>query len=88
VLFRSKNNVMVNIEILLNEKELTKQGLAKRTGISRENLYRILNGNPTLQNLEKIASALEVSIYQLFEPAKTNEFICPNCGSKLKISKA
>lgn len=62
---------MIDIDILLKEKGLSKQDLAKKMEISRENLYRILNGNPTLQNLEKIATALEVQIYQLF-PSSNN----------------
>lgn len=62
---------MIDIDTFLKVKGLSKQDLAKRMDISRENLYRILNGNPTLQNLEKIASALDIQIWQLF-PSSNN----------------
>ncbi|WP_297097835.1 helix-turn-helix transcriptional regulator [uncultured Draconibacterium sp.] len=57
---------MENVNMILKEQGLTKQQLAKRMGISRENLYRILNGNPTLDNIKKVANALNVPIWKLF----------------------
>jgi probable addiction module antidote protein len=40
--------------------EITMTELAKKTGISRENLYKVvsLNGNPNWRNIHKILSAL------------------------------
>ncbi len=57
---------MENVNAILKEKGLTKQQLAKKLGTSRENLYRILNGNPTLDNLTKVANALDIPLWQLF----------------------
>jgi transcriptional regulator with XRE-family HTH domain len=36
-------------------------------GIARVNLTKTINGNPTVETLEKIAAALNVSIIELFE---------------------
>lgn len=78
---------MENINAILKEKGLTKQMVAKRMGTTRENLYRILNGNPTLDNLQKLAIALEVPVSTLFEDPKTDIINCPHCGKKIKIIK-
>lgn len=57
---------MENIDRILKQKKLTKKNLAKRMGISRGNLYRIINGNPTLENVNKLALGLEIPVWQLF----------------------
>jgi transcriptional regulator with XRE-family HTH domain len=56
-------------------------------GLSRESLYRILSGNPTLDNITKLAAALGVPITELFEPPHTDTITCPNCGAKLMLKK-
>ena len=48
--------------------------LAKQMGIKQESLSRAINGNPTIQTLEKIAEALGVSIVELFE-VKRGDFM-------------
>ena len=73
---------MVNIDGILKEKGLSKTDVAKRMELSRESLYRILSGNPTLDNLNKLANALEVPISELFNQPRTNDFTCPNCGTR------
>ena len=65
---------MENVNRLLEIKGWTKQKLAKEIGTTRENLYRILNGNPTLDNLKKIASALDVPLWKLFTGSEDNVF--------------
>ena len=42
--------------------------LAERLNIKQESLSRAINGNPTIETLEKIATALGVGITELFEP--------------------
>jgi transcriptional regulator with XRE-family HTH domain len=64
---------MENINVILKEKGLTKQVVAKRMGLSRESLYRIINGNPTLDNLRKLAAAIGVQIWELFA-SNTKDF--------------
>lgn len=46
------------------------QEVADRIGIVRDTLTRQINGNPTVETLEKIANALEVDISELFAPKK------------------
>ncbi len=79
---------MINIDNILKEKGLSKTDIAKRIGLSRESLYRILSGNPTLENLNKLANALEVPISELFDQPQHDIINCPHCGGKIKVSKA
>jgi transcriptional regulator with XRE-family HTH domain len=79
---------MINIDSILKEKGLSKTDIAKRMDLSRESLYRILSGNPTLDNLNKLANALEIPLSELFEQPLNDIINCPHCGGKIKISKA
>ncbi|HAQ18417.1 MAG TPA: transcriptional regulator [Prolixibacteraceae bacterium] len=79
---------MLRVKEIAKEKRLTIADVAKRMDVQAPALSRIINGsNTTTDTLQKIANALDVPIAELFEPAKTNEFTCPNCGTKLKVSK-
>lgn len=77
----------LRIAELCKEAGMTQADLADKVGISRVGLSKAINGNPTLDSLEKLADGLGVSIVELFEP-KRNEhsgLICPQCGAKLKV---
>ncbi len=58
------------------EKKLSQGDIEKRTGLLRCYISRVENGHtvPAIETLEKMASALEVPLYQLFyegeEPPK------------------
>ena len=54
------------IDKILQKKKLKKTDLAKRLGINRQTLYSYLEGNITLENIIKIAGALEVEVWELF----------------------
>ena len=56
----------LSVKEVCKEKGLTIQDLADKMEMKRESLSRAINGNPTLETLEKIASALEVDITELF----------------------
>jgi transcriptional regulator with XRE-family HTH domain len=77
----------LRVKEIIKEKGLTMIEASEKMGFSRVGLYKHINGNPTIEILQKIASALNVEIVELFEPAQTNEFTCPNCGTKLHVSK-
>ena len=76
---------MINIDSILRDKGLSKTDVAKRMNLSRESLYRILSGNPTLDNLNKLANALEVTVSYLFDEARGNWFQCPYCGGAIDV---
>ena len=55
---------------------ITQKELAERIGLSAVGLSKAINGNPTKDTLEKIASALNVRINELFEePTNINGYI-------------
>lgn len=53
---------------LRDEKNLSQGDIEKRTGLLRCYISRVENGHtvPSLETLERLASALEVPLYQLF----------------------
>lgn len=61
--------VEINIWKIRTEKEITLTTLARKTGISRSALSNYENGKryPTLNQLEKIAIALDTTITKLYE---------------------
>ena len=56
----------MRIKEVCKEKGITVSQLAEKMGIKQESLSRAINGNPTLETLERIASALDVDVPELF----------------------
>ena len=77
---------------VLRSKGLTVTELAGKMGIGRSSLYSIINGNPTIESIQKIADALQIPLVDLFLLTSRNdkrkdrsEISCPCCGRKLTI---
>lgn len=85
-----KNNVM-RIKELLKEKGCTQQELADMVGVSYQSMKQTLNApSVTTSTLERIATALNVPMWQLFaspeEVAKqTDNETCPYCGQPIAV---
>ena len=85
----------MRIKELLKEKGMTQQALADKVGVSYQSMKQTLNApSVTTSTLEKIATALDVPLWQLFaspEEVSTdsdnNVLTCPKCGTKLKVTK-
>ena len=77
----------LRIKELIKEKGMSVQELAEKMGISRVGLSQHINGNPSVEVLERIASALEVNPSDLFvQPKKNGQHItCPHCGKDIEI---
>lgn len=56
----------MRIKEVCKEKGITVSQLAEKMGIKQESLSRAINGNPTLETLERISSALGVDVPELF----------------------
>ena len=77
----------LRVKEICKEKGITIQELADNMEMKRESLSRAINGNPTLETLEKIASALGLNISELFDQPKNNTagITCPHCGKNINI---
>lgn len=56
----------LRIKEVLKEKGYTIQSLSDEMGVNRVSLTNSINGNPTVETLEKIASTIDVDISELF----------------------
>lgn len=63
--------------------------LAELVGITQPNMSNIANGktSPSLELLDRIATALGVTVPELFAPQPTNTITCPHCGKPIRIEK-
>ena len=78
------------IKEVIKKQGTTVQELAEKMGISRVGLSQHINGNPSVEVLERIATALDVPLWQLFaspeEVAKeTKGETCHYCGQPILI---
>lgn len=84
-----KSNIMsLRIKEVLKEKKMQVSELADILGINRVSLSQQINGNPTIETLQRIADALNVHVSELFEQPSKDIINCPYCGGKIKIDKA
>lgn len=84
----------MRIKEVIKEKGLTQKELADKLGMSTVGLAQILAGKPSYTTLEKIASALDVEVWELLvsreevigkEQSNSPTIICPNCGKEITI---
>lgn len=79
----------LRIKEVIKEKKVTVVALAGLIGITQPNMSNIVNGKsmPSLETLEKIASALGVNITELFSQPQSNTagITCPHCGKPITI---
>ncbi|WP_304736262.1 helix-turn-helix transcriptional regulator [uncultured Rikenella sp.] len=77
----------VRVKELCQQYGTTQKDLALKLGVSEMTLSRAARGNTSLPLLERIASALGVSVSELFAPQPTNTITCPHCGKPIRVEK-
>lgn len=77
----------MRIKEILSEKGMTMADLAERANMQQPAISRVMTGNPTIETLERIASALGVQVVDLFEREPENTIICPKCGTRLEVKE-
>lgn len=79
---------MIQVKELLRQRGMTAKDLAAKIGISEGALSKSLSGNPTLERINEIASALGVEVPELFAPSNSKEGLihCPHCGKEIKLN--
>jgi transcriptional regulator with XRE-family HTH domain len=63
----------LRVKEICKERGLLMEDLASKLGITRITLTRNINGNPTIETLQKIAVALDVEITELFSVKSSRE---------------
>lgn len=79
---------MANLRIkdVIKAHGLTVEQVAKRMGILPSALSQSINGNPTIEKLEKIAAAIGCTPSELLA-IPTNTITCPRCGAQLEVKE-
>lgn len=82
----------MRIKEVLKEKNLSYQQLADTMGVSLQFIKQTLNApSVTTSTLEKISSAINVPMWQLFaspeEATGENVIRCPHCQKPIKLEK-
>lgn len=77
----------LNIKRTIKEHGLEVREVAKRMEITPTGLSQHINGNPSVEVLERIASAIGCDISELFDQPKSNTtgITCPHCGKNIII---
>lgn len=63
----------LRVKELCKERGMLMEDLAQILGVTRITLTRNINGNPTMETLQKIATALNVQVWELFTATTTGE---------------
>lgn len=80
----------LRIREICKEKGIKQKDLAQVLGLTETSLSTAINeGRFNVASLEKIASALDVSVPELFSNyagQKKSSVVCPNCGTEIQLS--
>lgn len=78
----------LRLKELCKQKGITQKELANVLGVTEITLTRVNSGNCSLTLLERIATALNVPIQELFNPPTANKItlICPHCKGVVNVS--
>lgn len=78
----------LNLKKLLQVRGVTQLQLAKMAGLTEANINRICTGKASPKNdtLAKIADALGVEMYELYEAPDEQMIFCPHCGGAIKVT--
>lgn len=60
------NENELRIREIMLEKDVSVNEMSEKLGITRQSFYSIVNGNPTMSTLIKIAEILGVTVKKLF----------------------
>lgn len=84
----------VRIKEIMVEKGVSSVSLADIIGVSKVTVSNLINNKtmPSVETLEKIATALNVPMWQLFASPKEIQpqsdgasITCPNCGKEFEV---
>ena len=71
----------LRVKEILKAKGISQKKLAELIGVAEISLSRSINGNPSLETLDKIATALQVPISEIFKPNEGFTALIDNNGT-------
>ncbi|MFK2341655.1 helix-turn-helix domain-containing protein [Bacteroides fragilis] len=84
--------MLVRIKDIMLEKGVSSVSLSEMIGVSKVTISNLINNKtmPSIDTLEKIATALGVEVWELFaDPKKVKHskgsILCPHCGKEIYI---
>ena len=83
----------LRIKEVIKEEGLSVQEVADRMGISRVGLSQHLNGNPSVEVIDRIAQAMNVPAWRFFASKEEiveqdkNTITCPKCGARFVLEE-
>ncbi|TFD95524.1 XRE family transcriptional regulator [Dysgonomonas capnocytophagoides] len=79
---------MLRIKEIAKSKGYKLSEVADKLNIGRSAFHQMTTGNPTVETLEKIASALNVEVWELFTPTTNKEELTALVDHQGKLYKA
>ena len=58
---------MLRIKEVAKAKGITFEEIAKQLNVNRVSISRMINGNPTIESLQKVANILQVDVKDFFQ---------------------
>lgn len=89
----------MNIKDVIKKRGFTLEQVAAQmpnsrtngTGISKQTMTQVVNGNPQISTLRSIANIIGCSVGEFFideiQQQDTASFVCPRCGARLKVNE-
>lgn len=89
----------MNIKDVIKKRGFTLEQVAAQmpnsrtngTGISKQTMTQVVNGNPQISTLRSIANIIGCSVGEFFideiQQQDTASFVCPRCGAKLVVNE-
>lgn len=94
---KNYDKMNTRIKELIKEKGYTQKDFAEKLGMTYQSLFQIINGQPSMPSLIKIAEALGVELWELFadgreiaaryqeQDEETGTLLCPHCGNECEL---
>lgn len=89
----------MNIKDVIKKRGFTLEQVAAQmpnsrtngTGISKQTMTQVVNGNPQISTLRSIANIIGCSVGEFFideiKQQDTASFVCPRCGARLVVKE-
>ena len=76
---------MLRIKEVIKEKGLTLTEVAEKLGVKQPAISSIINGNPTVEVLNRLSSAIGCDVSDFFDKRSVT-VNCPYCGKDIEVS--